>query len=188
MPNPDVLISPNHRLSDFRGSPNLEDKITIFEDRINGWFLDIAAQLLSMEGEEREFRSQDFAVLAVLAVYFEMIAQYHTGRGSNGASQTQFCVGVRFVFPRRYSDQQQRTIYRSLRCALYHNGLTRGAVVGREHEEAIEFEDGLVWINPTSLLREIRSNFTDYIATLRNPANVNERQRFETIYDANPKL
>ncbi|NDD64919.1 MAG: hypothetical protein EBZ36_13250 [Acidobacteria bacterium] len=188
MPNPDVFISPKHRLSDFDGSPNLDEKITIFEDRINGWFLEIAGQLLSMEGEGSEFRSQDFAVLAVLAVYFEMVAQYHTGKESKGKSQTQFCAGISFVFPGQYNEQQQIKIYKSLRCALYHNGLTKGAVVGRKHEKAIEFEDDLVWINPTSLLHEIRNNFMDYILILRNPANVCDRRKFQTIYDANPKL
>lgn len=188
MPTPDVLISPNYRLSDFGGIPSIDNKITIFEDRIKGWFLDVAGRVDLLDGNLKEFRDQDFAVLAILAVYFEMIAQYHTGMSSNGASQTQFCTGICFVFPDQFSDKEQRTIYRSLRCALYHNGLTRGAVVGRDHQEAFHFENGLVWINPSVLLQEIRKHFTRYITELRNAASTTERQRFLTIYDANPKL
>lgn len=188
MPTPDVLISPNYRLSDFGGSPHLDQKITVFEDRITGWFLDIAARLVVLDGDHEDFRSQDFAVLAILAVYFEMIAQYHSGRGSNGASQTRFCEGVTLVFPRRFNDPQKRNIYRSLRCALYHNGLTRGAVIGRDHADAFHFENGLVWINPSVLLQEIRGHFARYIMELRDPANTTGRQRFQAIYDANPKL
>jgi hypothetical protein len=188
MPLPNVRISPNFDLNSFQGCPSLDEKITIFEDRINGWFLDVVSRVIVLDGQEDGFRPTDFAILAILAVYFEMIAQYHSGRGSRGASRAQFCEGIKLVFPRRYNDHQKNAIYTSVRCALYHNGLTRGAVVGRERQEAFPFEDGLVWINPTSLLVGIRQHFTDFIANLRNPASAVARQRFETIYDANPKL
>jgi hypothetical protein len=185
---PDVHISPKYRLSDFQGAPSLEEKATIFDDRIKGWFLDIAEKLLESGNDADEFHPHDFAVLAILALYFEMIGQYMSGRSSDGASQKTFCEGIDWVFPRQYREEQRKKLYKSLRCSLYHNGLTRGAVASREHTEPFLFENGLLFINPNSLLEAIKIHFDGYIAKLKTPDESEVRTKFEATYDANPKL
>jgi hypothetical protein len=190
MEPPDVLISPNYKLSDFDGLSDTDAKILVFEDRINGWFLDVAQGLLDKtkanEGNERP--RPYFAVLAIVAVYFEMIGQYVSGKSSQNASKERFCEGLEKVFSGKFSDDQRRKVYKSLRCALYHNGLTKGAVIGIQHTEPIYFEHALIWINPYSLLKSIKDHFASYIDALKNPTEVLARANFETIYDSNPKL
>jgi hypothetical protein len=185
---PDVLISPKYKMSDFHGHPDVDEKVLIFEDRIKGWFLDVAQELLDTTNGNEGFPRPYFAVLAVLAVYFEMIGQYVSGQGSQNASKRRFCEGMEKVFGSQFNTDQRGKVYESLRCALYHNGLTRGAIIGQRHDEPLHFEHHFIWINPHSLLESIKNHFASYIATLKNPSEAQARTNFEKSYDNNPKL
>ena len=188
MQTSDVLISPNFQSSSFGGNPSIDEKILIFEDRINGWFLEVAQELLNKINESEGFPRSYFAVLAILALYFEMIGQYASGQSSQNMSKRIFRQGMEEVFGDEFAPNQRTEIYKSLRCALYHNGLTKGAIVGKLHIEPIYFDHGYIFINPHSLLEKLKEHFEFFIETLKNPDQTQARKNFVSIYDSNSKL
>ena len=74
-------ISPNYFNTDFSWPLSIDDKITVFCDRIYGWQLDIADQIINYrKGSNDEIIEglphAGYAVLHLVLSYFEMIAKY----------------------------------------------------------------------------------------------------------------
>src|SRR5438128_1505393 len=96
-----IAISRNYTDSDFDGSPSLDDKITIFADRVLGWQLDIAEEIRTqIENEQNHgtaIQHAGFALLSILFSYFEMIAQYQKGEESDSKSKRFFELGIESV-------------------------------------------------------------------------------------------
>jgi hypothetical protein len=188
-----ISISRKYTDSDFGGNPSLDDKITIFEDRVLGWQLDIAEEVRkrieNTRNHGRPIRHAGFALISILFSYFEMIAQYQQGEESEGSSQQFFKLGIDSVFPGRFSEEQKRLIYKRIRCGMYHSGLTKkGALISGDYPEPIQIENDLVKVNPHRLSRKLKTHFLDYIERLRKRESMTALAHFEQMFDKAKKV
>ena len=185
-----TYISPKYTDNDFPGGPKtLEDKILVFEDRVFGWQLNIAAELMKHDGDA------GFAVLHIVTSYFEMIAMYIHGPGPAGSAEY-FKKGARAAFPELDDEHPQhvrwfiRSLYRAVRCGLYHQGMTRvGILLSGDIGAPYEFNDlgpgkHEIIINPKLLTDHLRAHLEDYLKRLRDSANAEARTNFEAMYDS----
>jgi hypothetical protein len=83
-------ISEHFTDEQFTPPASLEEKVAIFADRVWGWQLNVADRM-------RADAHAGFAILAVVASYFEMIAKYQEGFVGPGASKDHFKKGVQSV-------------------------------------------------------------------------------------------
>lgn len=188
-----ISISQKYSDQDFGGSPNLDQKILIFEDRVLGWQLDIAEELRTqIEDEANEGRTiqhAGFALISILFSYFEMIAQFMEGDESHGKSEKFFGIGLESVFPGDFSPQEKKTIYQRIRCGMYHSGLTKkGALIDGGYAKAIQIDGGLVKVNPHKLSPCVKAHFKGFITKLQNPSSRQERAKFEQMYNKSTKV
>jgi hypothetical protein len=81
----DLWVTPRRRLSELPKDITLDLKIDIFKERIEGWKLDIADQLINGIKDEKGNTITEgnphsgYAVLDIILSYFEMIAKYQAG-------------------------------------------------------------------------------------------------------------
>ena len=181
-----MWISPNYKETDFQSPVSLDDKIDVFTDRVCGWQLEIANECIN--GEKDEFRHSGFAVLSIVLSYFEMIAQYHSGRRSNRQSPDYFRTGVRLVFPdvgrlpQAEVDEMLGILYSGARCGLYHNGMTDPRIIlSGDFKEPLTFDflRKRLGINPHLLVPVLVEHLNEYEKQLRDPANAELRSNFE---------
>ena len=154
---------------------NIEDKITIFESQVNGWFLLPAFNLLEKE-------NSGFVVLMVATAYIEEVEQYRRGKSSKGKSKKFFDCGIERIFE---MNCKKSGFYRELRCGLFHNGMTGpGIRISTEvYNEPIVFADGgVIKINQKMFLNKVKLDFANYLEDLRNPKKTELRDNFNKMY------
>jgi len=61
-----LWISPSYQDTDFPHPHSLDTKITLFEDRVIGWKLDIADQLINGSQEKSPIRHSGYATLDII--------------------------------------------------------------------------------------------------------------------------
>lgn len=176
----------------FGVSPSIDDKISVFEDRVLGWQLEVA-ELIREQIENAPtgspWQHAAFGLLNSLVSYFEMIAQYRSGQSSSGKSGQFFQDGLEDVFPRQFSVAEKKAIYSAVRCGLYHNAMTkRGVVLSGDFPNAVNATldangDIIALINPHRLSPVLVNHFNDYVVELRKPTNTALRSSFETFFD-----
>ena len=173
-------ISPNYTSETFGEHPTLDQKILIFEDREIGWRFRIVRET------EEKVPDSGYGLISMLFSYFEMLAQYRSGTSSKSDSKNAFSYGVRNVYPTStLQDADLNDIYDRVRCGMYHNGYTkRGTLLSGDFAEALGVECGNVLIDPHKLLKDLQSNLTCYIASLKDANNAILRRNFERIFDA----
>lgn len=169
----------------------LNDKIILFADRVNGWQLDIAEQVIATP-------HAGFAALSIVGSYFEMIGSYLSGKASVGASAKAFERGLRAVLdPHKDSSAAEvpEAVYRALiqalyvdvRCGLYHAGITGPNILLRIADDMpiVGIEDGRVLLDPRKLIEAVRFHFMSYVQMLMNPDVRYDdlRSRFERRFD-----
>jgi len=183
-----LYLSPNIKDSDVGSPPTLDDKIRLFEDRVIGWQLNPADCLRKSCGEH-----VGFAMLHILTSYFEMIAKYEAGHLRDRDSEKYFRLGVRAVFPNlndlnswpsNDQDDALGLMYQSLRCGLYHGGLTEdGIAVSWNLRTALEWNGHAVFVQPAHLALSIREHFKEFLKRLKNPTETTLRTNFEARFD-----
>ena len=205
-----MFVSPKYRDSDFPAPLSTEDKITLFEDRILGWKLDIADQLINGNNlpdgsmERTPIPHSGYATLDIVFSYFEMIAKYEDGFADIGESKHYFKQGVYSVFPNMRNHQVNTNIpgvqgkvvsiidyvlglmYEGVRCGLYHSGSTGGRVVlseGFKGPFVFDPQNISLGINPQLLVQKLKDHFSDYINRLRDENNQELREKFEARFD-----
>ncbi len=195
-------ISPDYKNTDFSLPLSIDDKITIFFDRVDGWQLGIADQCINgrkgPNGEIEPIPDSGFAVLHIVLSYFEMIAKYQDGFEDTGESGHYFKKGVYSVFPQfepeslPIVDSLLDILYSGARCGLYHSGMTDSRIIltggGDEPIELLVFDPqkrGKVKlrINPHLLVPVLRTHLRDYVEQLRDAHNSTLRQNFEKRFD-----
>jgi hypothetical protein len=186
-----IAISRKYTDDDFDGSPSLDEKIIIFEDRVLGWQLDIAEEVRKRierkQNHGRPIQHAGFALISILFSYFEMIAQYQEGRESD-KSQKFFGIGLESVFPGEFSDAEKKLVYQRIRCGMYHSGLTKkGALIDGRYPNAIQVQADLVKVNPHKLSPKLRAHFLRYIDLLKRPESTTERTNFQKMFDLSKK-
>ncbi|MFA5031681.1 MAG: hypothetical protein WC614_01555 [bacterium] len=174
-----TAISLNYKLEDFpNGEMTIDDDINVFEDRVNGWQIDIAKQCGSIP-------NAGFGVLHIILSYFESIAKFREGYVNNRASMKYFKLGIMKAIPQlsklssTKSNDVVNTLYSEMRCALYHAGMTgRGILITQDINEAISIESRCIYINPANLVEAAQQDFDMYIKELRDPKNIQLRTNF----------
>lgn len=199
-----IWLSPSYRDTDFSFPHSLDTKITLFEDRVLGWKLNIADQIINGSQETSSIRHSGFAVLDIVFSYFEMIAKYEDGF-KGGESEKYFKKGVHSVFPeiRKFPpstasplspvgnvvslvDTVLSLMYKGIRCGLYHSGVTSGKIfLTTEIETPIAFDVQLqmLIVNPHLLVPKLKSHLRNYIERIRDNKNIDLRTKFEVRYD-----
>ena len=193
-----VWISPNYRDTDFPHPLSLDNKITVFLDRISGWQLDIADKCINGEKDpsgniiRQPLTGAGFATLSIVLSYFEMIAKHRDGFQNTGRSEHYFKEGVRSVFPilttypRRVVDDLLDALYKGTRCGLYHCAITNSKILlTGETRSPMVFKPTIprLIINPHLLVPVLKNHLETYGRDLRNTSNTQLRQDFEARFD-----
>jgi len=170
-----VYISPKHTNSTATNM-NLDDKIEVFVERVEGWQFGVAKEMIDKGIFEREF-----ALLHIVMSYFEMIAKYSEGYCKDDKSEKYFRKGVRVVFPDIdnlpadvYKDFFD-FLYRNVRCGLYHAASPRQTLVVPDSTTLAPIRyhprTGTIMINVDKLVHLLRGHFAEYATKLRDKAN-----------------
>jgi hypothetical protein len=176
-------ISPHHFAEEFNRPLNLDEKIEIFIDRVQGWQIDPAR---AMAGKAIPHRG--FAQLLIVISIFEMIGKYRSGFLGEGKSAQYFKEGLRWIFPEISANDSAvlDLFYTSIRNGLYHLGITRPNVVFIDtipgsfgfHEERQALA-----ISPDRFVEDIDIRFQVYARELRDPVNKELRTAFEQRFN-----
>ena len=87
-------ISKTYTTDDFSdGFTTIEDKLKVFADRVRGWQLEVAAQLIA------DNPHAGFGVLHIVTSYFEMIGMYLMGPASSTGKRKRAARQVEFGTP-----------------------------------------------------------------------------------------
>ena len=184
MSNPPVFaISPRFTTLDFPNGMTLENKIDVFADRIEGWQIGIAKQIIQLK-----IQHSGFALLHIVFSYFEMLGKYLSGYIGNYESKTNFHKGVKATFPEIGAEAEDflDTLYQSVRNGLYHLGMTKINVMLRcDIPASILFnsEAKILMICPDGLVSDLEIRFRDYVTELRDPTKIKLRKNFEARFD-----
>ena len=162
--------------------PNLiETKLMIHKDRVNGWFLDVAERL-------KEDNEAGFVILMICLAHLEGMAQYRREQITNFGESSQILkeeLKRIFTIPSFHS-RAIDILVEDARHGLFHDCMTRRRVFlsGQYLSPIIWDEVGeVVLINPHSFLDAIRADFERFILFLADPENIEERRKFQTIFD-----
>ncbi len=156
---------------------DINDKITIYERQVDGWFLNHASNLVRKD-------DAGFIVLMICIAYIEGVEQYRRGQCSHNNSRAFFKKSLRRIFGlETVSEEDLDEFYRQVRCGLFHSGMTEHKViVSNNYEQIIDFSDGMIKINPRLFLDKIKEHFRNYIDRLRNSTNQQEREKFNQMF------
>ena len=204
-----IWLSPSYQDTDFPFPHSLETKITLFEDRVLGWKLNIADQLINGGQEKSAIKHSGYATLDIIVSYFEMIAKYEDGF-TGRKSEEYFKKGVYSVFPGLKDNSHLANtslspagnvvslidvvldlMYEGIRCGLYHSGLTNGKIfLTGEINTPIAFDLQLqmLIVNPHLLVPKLREHLQGYVARLRDENNTDLRAKFEIRYDFDTRV
>lgn len=179
-----LAISPHFTTEHFREPLSIEDKISLFSDRVRGWQLDIAEYLESHP-------HAGFAILSIVSSYFEMFAKYEAGYTLETASKKYFKEGLKSVLGPHTQptgsipDRALSLLYEEVRCGMYHAGITGPRVrLSGSTAAAIVLQGEAVTVNPHQLVMILQDHFSRYVSQLLDPANDQRRRNFEARFDA----
>jgi hypothetical protein len=162
---------PQQSAFDYR---NIETKILVYEDRVKAWFLDIANEL-------KKNNEAGFIILQIAVGYIEGNQQFREGKESKSASEKFFIKGMSRIFKRRGKNYKSflKDFYKSVRCGLFHDGMTRGNVtISGQFKKDLRFSKREIKINPHKFLDTIYKDFENYIKQLKNKNNRKLRKNF----------
>jgi hypothetical protein len=179
-----VAISRHYLYSEFPPKLTFENKIVIFADRVRGWQLYPAEEVIEINPHA------GFIVLFSLMHYFEMIGKYIGGFIDERKSGIFFNIGFKDVSSylgpgiSELPDSDINNIYEKVRNALYHTGLTgHGVVLTGDADYAIQVKDTTIVINPHELVISLHKHFDAYLVKLNDPNEKILRQNFEKRFD-----
>lgn len=134
------------------------------------------------EANPSPLKESGYAILSIVACYFEMIQQFLTGQTSKDNSRKFFVAGFRQVYPDTAIEEMAiRLLYDWIRCGMYHDGMTRQATqLSRHFGAGFAVQNGVIHCNPARVVEDVRMHFVAYIARLRDPASATERTHFAT--------
>lgn len=156
---------------------DINAKINIYEDRVNGWFLDIGRLLIPNVYSE-------FVILQIAISYIEGNQQLRDGKISTGHSETCFAKAVQRIFaPDGVILEDAKILYREVRCGLFHQGMTsKRVLLSSAFSKAMMHMDGGIYINPCLFFNRVVNDFHKYIHELKLPSNDDSRKKFEKIF------
>jgi hypothetical protein len=183
-----IHISPRYTSDDFKDHWSVDDKIEVFIDRVEGWQLGVAKEII-----KRDIPGRDVALLHIVASFFEMISKYNSGFVGEGKSKEHFRKGVRLVFPDIETEAEAfiDALYLGVRNGLYHIGrLAPNVIIEKNLPGSIGFntQDNLIILSSDQFVEDICIRFEAYARALRDPSNSNLRHNFEKRFDSDNKF
>ncbi|MBT3339243.1 MAG: hypothetical protein HN975_19410 [Anaerolineae bacterium] len=181
-------ISPRFTADDFSEHWNLEDKIEVFIDRIKGWHLGVANEII-----KRDIQGRDLALLHIVASFFEMISKYNSGYLGERKSKEHFRKGVSLVFPDIEPSAEDfiNALYKNIRNGLYHIGRPGPNVIFDKNlpgSIGYNSEEDMILVSTDQFVEGISLRFDSYARALRNSANTELRSNFERRFDFDNNL
>jgi hypothetical protein len=195
-----MWISWTHRDSDFSRPLTFEQKVDVFYEQTLGWQLHIADLMANggrdygeagnREGPEvSRFRHSGFAVLQVCVSFFELVGSLVGPAGT--ASNADFRAGVEAILgpvpDSPEGDAFLRSLYKRVRCGLYHDGRMRGGtglgIIGGP-PTAFDPRSNQLVVDPHDLPRVMKRYLEDVRRRLLDPQNVELRRRFRERFDS----
>ena len=187
---------------------SLDDKLTLFECRVDVWQFGSAVQILKqIEASDHPsaWSHSAYSLVWILTSYFEMLGKTLNPRSrSSGTAGDDFAAGFRDVYPqytvttadgRNVPDVRLQHAWTILRNGIYHLGYTKRGVVLHNSSSTTEDFDGLLipqseniytmafGVNPHSLTRTLLNHFPTFMVRLRDPNNKQLRTKFEEFVD-----
>lgn len=160
---------------------DLNTKIAIYEDRVNGWFLDVATPLRGMA-------NTGFVILLVSISQIEGMEQFRMGRKTEPSESREVIKNaLRRIFdiPSQY-EKALNVIVDEVRHGLFHDGMVRkNILISYDAAYPVILEEGseTIIINPSYFLDSLKANFRRYIIQLSDPLNSELRKNFEKRWD-----
>lgn len=196
-------ISRRYLDSDFPSPMSIDSAITIFDDQIHGWFLDVCKKLI-------EDVASDLVVLMVLTAYFEMFGIFYEGKDSKNNSKKFFKKGfyqvislVKFgtadsepiEISEETSNKFAEVLYGEMRCGFFHAGMSSSKIGFSRDMESGPIKMGLdeagapqfFVFNVEILLALITAHFRNYLRVLRDPHNERQRENFRQAWNLRVK-
>lgn len=188
-----IHISPNYT-DEKLDAPEVEDLIDVFEDRVRGWALNPAKDLVQTEHGR-------VAGFCLVQTYFEGIWGYMEGSGSKDRSREFFEKGFVDVF--RSSRLREplllrvaRILYEDARCGFFHEGMFRERLyfadlsqaeilVTLPRRNAVIDENGRIeslLIDPKRFHSAVERHFDKYVRMIRDKASASQRRKFEIAF------
>ena len=190
----DNWVSPHFTEADKGSNPSDDDIIVVFADRVDGWQLAIAEELLRQVEDPPAYpamKHAGYALISVVFSYFEMIGQCVKATGSAPSPTADFVRGFRDVYPATaFTDPEIEVIYDRIRCGMFHNGYTkRGVYIDGDYTQTWDLDkaNNVVKLNPHRLIRDLRAHFTSFVTRLENTANQRERANLVALFNRQPK-
>lgn len=170
----------DRRNGNSRAASCLAAKVDVFEDRVRGWFLDVARQLLGSIPSPG-----DYVAVSILLAYVEGIEQFRQGLDTpDKKGREWFCTSLKRILGTG-DDDLVKHLWKRGRNGLFHDSFTKDrAVLSRDSKEAAIVIDGVLRINPVALAGLVESDFAAYVALLRTDPKGNLSARFQSLWDA----
>ncbi len=155
-----------------------DGKILAFEDRQKTWFFDVADFL-----QENKYEDSGFIVLMIGVAYLESTQQFINGKSSKNNSSKFIEEALERIFPEMTKEEKDLFID-GVRCGMFHDGmLKKGIFADFSQKSLFHIHQDMLIINPYEFLTWTKRDFVRYIKLLKNKNNINERQKFEIIWD-----
>ena len=157
-----------------------ESKVSVYEDRVRTWFLDLAKKETAAGTSPGDY----LAVLIALA-YIEGVEQYREGKKPNpGQAGLFFKASAKRIFPNAPEEAIDR-LWGDVRNGLFHSGFTeKPTVLSHRGEHALWLDGRYLTIHPALFVEAVVGDFKNYIRELRTNSKGETAKRFETHWDS----
>lgn len=182
-----TFLSANFTSDQFPSDPNawtVEQKITVFQDSVLTWQLDIANNMIN--GGIEQMRHSGFATLSVIFSYFEMIGKYYHGHCQDNLSKEFFRKGFVLIYSQFSSqDVHLNTLYERCRSGLYHVGRTKsGLLISGGFRNAAEIDSNGCWLlNPHIMTKDLIAHFGKYCELVKTDSEIQANFEARFNYD-----
>ena len=174
-----IFTSPNYLIDHFEKF-EIDEKITVFEDRVQGWIFDVCDKILALR-----IPNSEIAILKLTCNFFEMFGKFARGFVGNNQSKKHFKIGFNAIYHQTCDDKSSDLFYAYIRNPIYHTGfVSPNVLITQSVNKPFGYSENHVLIlNVRVLLNDFRESFQQYICDLRNEDNQTLRNNFEMRFD-----
>lgn len=179
-----IFTSPNYLIDQFEKF-EIDEKITVFEDRVKGWIFDVCENILVLG-----IPNYEFAILKITCSCFEMFGKFSRGYLGNDQSKKHFKIGFKAIYCQTYDEKSADLFYSYIRNSIYHTGfVSPNVLISQSVDKPFGYnENNLLILNVKVLLRDLRDSFHQYVCDLRNKENDILRENFKARFDFESNL
>jgi len=109
-----IFTSPNYQVDQFEKF-EIDEKISVFEDRVKSWIFDVCENILALG-----IPNYEFAILKITCSCFEMFGKFTKGYQGNEQSKKHFKIGFKAIYYQTYDEKSADLFYTYIRNSIYH--------------------------------------------------------------------